>query len=71
MSPHPFRLPMAYRQEALLLEAEGLATWPSLAELDDSAIRRLAARSPGSEARLRRLRGQARLLVTQIGRAHF
>lgn len=60
--PGAFALPQAYRQEARLLEAAGRASWRDLAGLDDAALRRLAAHSPGSEARLIRLRGQARLV---------
>ena len=63
MSTHPFAPPQAYRQEVALLRGEGIATWPAVAGLDITTIRQLARRSPGSEARLIRLRGQARLVV--------
>lgn len=63
MKERPFRPAPAYRQELALLEAEGLACWESVAALSLPAIRRLASRSPGSEARLIRLRGQAALVV--------
>jgi len=53
----------AYRQELQLLRQEGLASWEEVAALDPAQIRRLASRSPGSEARLLRLRGQAQLVV--------
>jgi hypothetical protein len=63
MSPHGFAPPSAYRQEVLLLRQQGIGSWEAVAALDPPRIRRLASRSPGSEARLIRLRGQARLVV--------
>ena len=63
MSPPDFSPPQAYRQEERLLRQEGLASWEQVAALEPALIRLLAARSPGSEARLIRLRGQARLVV--------
>lgn len=63
MSLPDFHPPQAYRQEERLLREQGLASWEQVAALDTARIRRLAARSPGSEARLVRLWGQARLVV--------
>jgi len=63
VSLHPFRPPAAYRREVALLEQEGQAGWTALAALSQAEIRRIARSSPGSEARLLRLRGQAKLLV--------
>ena len=64
MSLHPFQLPGSYRKERELLVREGIDSWSQLASLDGEHLRRLASVSPGSEARLLRLRGQARLVVT-------
>jgi hypothetical protein len=63
MSAHPFTPAPAYRHELALLRAEGLASWEGVSALSAETIRRLGRRSPGSEARLIRLRGQARLVV--------
>ena len=63
MSLHPFQLPGSYRKERELLVREGIETWPAVASLDGEHLRRLASTSPGSEVRLLRLRGQARLVV--------
>lgn len=63
MSSPVFAPPQAYRQEVALLKQQGIASWPAVAALGSDQIRRLASRSPGSEARLIRLRGQARLVV--------
>ena len=63
MSGHSFRPAPAYRQELALLQREGLDSWDAVAALDAPSIRRLCRSSPGSEARLIRLRGQARLVV--------
>ena len=64
MSAHPFQLAAAYRKESDLLERAGIGSWEALAALEGDHLRRLASASPGSEARLIRLRGQARLVVT-------
>ena len=63
MSPHPFALPGSYRKERELLERAGINSWDGIAALDAEQLRRLASASPGSEARLIRLRGQAQLVV--------
>ena len=63
MSPHPFALPGSYRKERELLERAGINSWEAIAALDADQLRRLASASPGSEARLIRLRGQAQLVV--------
>jgi len=64
VSAHPFQLAAAYRKESELLERAGIGSWEALAALEGDHLRRLASASPGSEARLIRLRGQARLVVT-------
>ena len=60
---HPFVLPAHFSREQERLGAAGIASWQQLALLDEASLRQLG-RSPGaSEARLVRLRGQARLVV--------
>ncbi|MCP9915408.1 DUF4332 domain-containing protein [Cyanobium sp. ATX 6F1] len=56
-------LPAHFRAEVLRLQADGLDDWASLAGLSDGQLRALAASGAASEQRLRRLRGQARLVV--------
>jgi len=63
MSAHPFSPPQAYREEVALLRHGGIGSWEAVAALGSREIRNLASHSPGSEARLIRLRGQARLVV--------
>jgi hypothetical protein len=55
-------LPNHFDREARALGQIGIGDWPALAALDDQALRRLAAAGRCSEARLIRLRGQARLM---------
>lgn len=56
-------LPAHFRSEALRLQEAGLDDWAALAGLSDGQLRALAASGSASEQRLRRLRGQARLVV--------
>lgn len=56
-------LPPHFRSEERCLQAAGISGWPALAALPDASLRRLAAPGRASEARLLRLRGQARLVV--------
>jgi hypothetical protein len=42
--------------------AAGIGDWGGLAQLDDARLRQLAAPGQASEARLKRLRAQARLI---------
>ena len=63
MTPHPFTPAGAYRQEVELLRQVEITSWEATAALDDARLRQIARSSPGSEARLIRLRGQARLVV--------
>jgi len=63
LSLHPFQLAGSYRKERELLVREGIDSWPGMASLDGVHLRRIASASPGSEARLLRLQGQARLVV--------
>lgn len=66
MSGEPFRPAGHFRHEQRQLERRGLASWAALAALDDPALRQLAADGQASEQRLRRLRGQARL-IEEVG----
>ncbi|MCP9928074.1 DUF4332 domain-containing protein [Cyanobium sp. CH-040] len=59
-------MPGHARAEAEVLRAQGVASWPALAALPDGLVRQLAGSTGASEATLRRLRGQARLVV-QVG----
>lgn len=61
--PWDFRLPAHFSREAARLEAHGIGDWPALAELDDASLRQLARGGGASEARLIKLRGQARLVI--------
>jgi hypothetical protein len=63
VSPHPFSLAGSFRKEQELLDRAGITSWEAMANLEAEQLRRLASTSPGSEARLVRLRGQARLVV--------
>ncbi|MFM7314686.1 MAG: DUF4332 domain-containing protein [Cyanobium sp.] len=66
MSPGCFRPAAHFRAEQKRLAREGISSWSAVAALDDGALRRLAASGEASEARLKRLRGQARL-IEQVG----
>ena len=66
MSEEPFRPAAHFRQEQRQLERCGLDSWQALAQLADHDLRRLAADGRASEQRLRRLRGQARL-IEEVG----
>lgn len=66
MSDEAFRPPAHFRHEQRELERHGLASWAALAALADADLRRLAAEGQASEQRLRRLRGQARL-IEEVG----
>ena len=63
MGGPPFNPAGSYRREVDLLEKAGVSSWEAVAALPSEEIRRIASSSPGSEARLIRLRGQARLVV--------
>jgi len=55
-------LPPHFRHEERILARCGIHDWPAVADLADPVLRRLAADGRCSEARLVRLRGQARLM---------
>ena len=58
-----FRLPAHFSREAARLQSQGIDDWLSLANLDDASLRQLARGGGASEARLIKLRGQARLVI--------
>lgn len=66
MSGEPFRPAAHFQREQRLLERHGLASWAALASLAEADLLRLAADGQASEQRLRRLRGQARL-IEEVG----
>ncbi|MBM5826925.1 MAG: DUF4332 domain-containing protein [Cyanobacteria bacterium M_surface_7_m2_040] len=57
-----FPLPRHFNAEAKRLSEAGITTWAALANLEEAQLRSLG-RGGASEARLIRLRGQARLVV--------
>lgn len=58
-----WQLPAHVQREQRQLEAADIRSWTQLAALDDAALRRLGRSGGASEARLIKLRGQARLVV--------
>lgn len=55
-------VPHQFRAEVKVLRAAGIGDWGGLAQLEDPRLRQLAAPGQASEARLKRLRAQARLI---------
>jgi hypothetical protein len=55
-------VPHQFRSEVRVLRAAGIGDWGGLAQLEDARLRQLAAPGQASEARLKRLRAQARLI---------
>ena len=55
-------VPHQFRSEVRVLRAAGIGDWGGLAQLEDPRLRQLAAPGQASEARLKRLRAQARLI---------
>jgi hypothetical protein len=58
-----WQLPAHFQREQRQLERAGIACWAQLARVDDGHLRRLGRSGGASEARLIKLRGQARLVV--------
>lgn len=58
-----FPLPRHFNAEAKRLSEAGITTWAALANLEEAQLRSLGRGGGASEARLIRLRGQARLVV--------
>ncbi|MCP9774705.1 DUF4332 domain-containing protein [Cyanobium sp. WAJ14-Wanaka] len=57
------KLPAHFSRELKQLDQANLASWPQLAAINDADLRRLGRQGGASEARLIKLRGQARLIV--------
>ena len=55
-------VPHQFRAEVKVLGAAGIGDWWALAQVEDADLRQFAAGGQASEARLRRLRAQARLM---------
>ena len=58
-----WQLPDHFEREQVQLREAGIEGWAQLARLEDADLRRIGARGGASEARLIKLRGQARLVV--------
>ena len=58
-----YPLPAHFSREAERLRAAGIGSWHQLAALDQETLVRIGRGGGASEARLIRLRGQARLVV--------
>ena len=56
-------LPAHFAREQRQLERAAITSWQQLAELDDTTLRTLGRSGGASEARLGKLRAQARLVV--------
>ncbi|WP_087067275.1 DUF4332 domain-containing protein [Cyanobium sp. NIES-981] len=56
-------MPPHFAREQRQLLAAGIRSWEALAAVDDATLRRLGRAGGASEARLIRLRGQARLII--------
>lgn len=56
-------LPRHFRKEELVLQSHGVASWQQLAALTDGQLRQLSSQGGALERQLRKLRGQAQLVV--------
>ena len=56
-------LPRHFRNEERALQRHGVASWDELAALSDGQLRLLASQGRALERQLRKLRGQAQLIV--------
>jgi hypothetical protein len=63
VSGQPWQLPPHAAAEGRVLARHGIASWEALARLADRDLLRLAGEGGASATTLRRLRGQARLIV--------
>lgn len=59
----PYPLPSHFAREQAVLQQEGVLSWQQLASLSDADLNRLSRRGGALERQLRKLRGQAQLLV--------
>jgi hypothetical protein len=61
---HPLGpLPNHFRKEEQVLQQHGVASWEKLAALSDAQLRVLSSQGGALERQLRKLRGQAQLVV--------
>lgn len=58
-----YPLPAQFRREQQVLEQRGVRQWQELAALTDADLRELSRRGGALERQLRKLRGQAQLVV--------
>ena len=63
MNPSPYPLPRHFQKEELVLRQQGVSSWRDLAALSDPELRQLASSGGALERQLRKLRGQAQLVV--------
>lgn len=59
----PYPLPRHFQREQQVLQQQGIDSWPALAALSDQQLRQLASSGGALERQLRKLRGQAQLVV--------
>ncbi|MFM2173832.1 MAG: hypothetical protein RLZZ54_1759 [Cyanobacteriota bacterium] len=58
-----YPLPRQFRREEAVLQQQGVGSWADLAALPDSELLALSRRGGALERQLRKLRGQAQLVV--------
>lgn len=63
MSPPLYPLPRHFQREEQVLQKYGVNSWDDLAVLSDNALRALSRQGGALERQLRKLRGQAQLVV--------
>ena len=63
MSPPLYPLPRHFQREEHVLQQHGVGSWAELAGLSDDALRALSRQGCALERQLRKLRGQAQLVV--------
>lgn len=61
--PSPYPLPAHFKKEQDVLQAAGCSCWASIAALSDQQLDQLSRRGGALERQLRKLRGQAQLVV--------
>jgi hypothetical protein len=63
LNPSPYPLPRHFQKEERVLQQRGVNSWSDLAQLSDLELRQLASSGGALERQLRKLRGQAQLVV--------
>lgn len=61
--PSPYPLPPHFKREQQVLQDAGCSSWSSIAGLSDADLDQLSRRGGALERQLRKLRGQAQLIV--------